>query len=326
MTALPWFRFYSEAVRDPKLRRTARETGESPAHVLGVWCILLAFANDSPERGKLLLADGIPVTEEDISDVAGCNVSETLLKLSCNGLVTFDGTTMSIPAWKKRQFGSDSSTPRVQKHRLKGKKQPETPSTGTLRKRSRNVSETAQIQIQIQNKEEEKEEEISAAKPPSSSSSSPLPVGENGSRDTSGLSKNDPSPAAAPEYETTSAGRRYEEKMKTYNGQVPEVTRVPLVSRLAEFYGLTALIDAGEEAHLFALHEEAIKLYRIGCHTPAELDAVIRAWWEVWPGSEGSLPTGNQFSKFVSLQVGKKSGKNSTPKQQKLIAFEGHKE
>ena len=61
----PWFRFYSEALRDRKLERIIRTTGQPKALIVGVWATLLALANDSPEHGVLLLTDDIALTFDD---------------------------------------------------------------------------------------------------------------------------------------------------------------------------------------------------------------------------------------------------------------------
>lgn len=116
---MTWYRFYSEAIRDTKLRRIARKVGSTPAEVVGIWCIVLSFASESPQRGTLLLSDGIPVTEDDIADIAGCSVSETLRELCSIGMVTVLDGMIAVTNWDKRQFGSDCSTLRVQKHRAK---------------------------------------------------------------------------------------------------------------------------------------------------------------------------------------------------------------
>ena len=44
----PWFRFYSETLRDRKLERIARVTGQPRALIIGVWVTILSLANDSP--------------------------------------------------------------------------------------------------------------------------------------------------------------------------------------------------------------------------------------------------------------------------------------
>jgi hypothetical protein len=145
---MDWFRFYSETIRDSKIRRVARKAGETPAHVVGVWSILLSLASESQERGVLLLGND-PVTVDDIEDVTGCNVSVTLQEMVQVGMLNLDGEVYSIAAWGKRQYESDNSTPRVQKHR-QGKKQSE-----TLPKRYSNAPETeAETEAETETEEE----------------------------------------------------------------------------------------------------------------------------------------------------------------------------
>ena len=117
------FRFYSEAIRDTKLRRVARKSGVSFAETLGTWAVILSGGpSDSPERGKLLLSDGNPVTLDDIEDVTGCNVSETFQQLLCNGMLAQSENTYAVTNWDKRQYASDNSTERVPQAPCKGKK------------------------------------------------------------------------------------------------------------------------------------------------------------------------------------------------------------
>lgn len=136
---MDWFRFYSETIRDSKIRRVARKAGETPAHVIGVWSVLLSLASESQERGVLLLGND-PVTVDDIEDVTGCNVSATLQEMVQVGMLNLDGEVYSIAAWEKRQYASDNSTPRVKKYR-QGKKQAETLQE-TFPKRYSNAPET----------------------------------------------------------------------------------------------------------------------------------------------------------------------------------------
>ena len=126
MAPMPWFRFYSEAVRDTKLRRIARKTDRPFAETVGTWAIILSFASESPKRGTLLLSDGNPVDPDDISDVAGCNADETLQQLQSNGMITVTDGIICVSAWNKRQYESDNSTPRVNKFRDKQRNVSET--------------------------------------------------------------------------------------------------------------------------------------------------------------------------------------------------------
>jgi len=138
---MDWFRFYSEAISDKKLRRIARTTNQAPATVIGIWTILLSIASESPERGRLLLSAGVPATDDDIADLAGCNVTETLLQLEEIGLITRCNDVLSITAWQKRQYTSDSSAERVKQYRERLKTAPITPNV-TAEKRYSNADVT----------------------------------------------------------------------------------------------------------------------------------------------------------------------------------------
>ena len=142
---MQWFRFYSEAIRDTKLRRIARDVGQPLPYVIGVWATVLSIASESPERGVLLVSKNIPATIDDISDAAGCNVSETFQKLLVTGLVTShvtEGETVySVASWEKRQYDTDSSTERVRKWR-ESQKNAQSQADETLQKRFSNAPDT----------------------------------------------------------------------------------------------------------------------------------------------------------------------------------------
>lgn len=72
----PWFRFYSEMLADRKIAHLVRVTQQPKALVVGVWATILALANDSPIRGKLLLTENCPVGIEELADVAGLDIDE----------------------------------------------------------------------------------------------------------------------------------------------------------------------------------------------------------------------------------------------------------
>ena len=142
---MQWFRFYSEAIRDTKLRRIARDVGQPLPYVIGVWATVLSIASESPERGVLLVSKNIPATIDDISDAAGCNVSETFQKLLVTGLVTShvtEGETVySVASCEKRQYDTDSSTERVRKWR-ESQKNAQSQADETLQKRFSNAPDT----------------------------------------------------------------------------------------------------------------------------------------------------------------------------------------
>jgi len=155
MGEYPWFRVYSEILSDRKLTRICRITGCKRVEVRGTWLTLLAMANDSPERGRLLWAVSVPVTVEDIADdlEMDLEIVQQLIDTFQNlGMLHLEGNTLTCTNWQTRQYESDNSTPRVRAHRARKKAQEERPSnseetlqcnvTETLQKRDCNGPET----------------------------------------------------------------------------------------------------------------------------------------------------------------------------------------
>lgn len=111
----PWFRFYVEAVHDRKLRRLRPEY-----RWLFVAC--LAAARQSNEPGWLFVGDGDPMGWGDLCDWAGMplrQVEKGTDALKDVGVLGFDveRSCWFVPSWSQRQFESDVSTERVNKHR-----------------------------------------------------------------------------------------------------------------------------------------------------------------------------------------------------------------
>lgn len=112
----PWFRFYVEAVTDPKLRRL------TPAQKW-LWVVVLAAAKQSHIEGWLMLTEREPMTAKDVADLAGMKEREVasgidaLVRL---GLLEFDAVLGSwqVVAWDRRQYPSDDATTRTRKHRM----------------------------------------------------------------------------------------------------------------------------------------------------------------------------------------------------------------
>ena len=104
-----WFRFYNEALDDPKVQRLDGDTFKT-------WVNLLCLCARH---------DGLPKSIQDISfalrvDVHGC--STVLSRLADAGLLDrlhggVDGMHYAIHAWDKRQYKSDTSTERVKRFR-----------------------------------------------------------------------------------------------------------------------------------------------------------------------------------------------------------------
>jgi hypothetical protein len=120
-----WFRFYDEALNDPKVQRL-------PATVFKAWVNLLCVASKNgghiPSVGDLAFALRVSETE-----------GETLLEtLHAAGLVDIDGASITPHNWFKRQYKSDTSSDRVRKFRSKDQRV----GVETKRNASCNVSET----------------------------------------------------------------------------------------------------------------------------------------------------------------------------------------
>lgn len=110
----PWFRLYTEALHDPKLRRMP------PAH-RWVWVAVLAAARQSHEPGVLMVSDTQPMDEHDLADLAAVphrEVCKALTSMQAAGMVArADDGTYSVPAWGARQFETDDTTARTRRHR-----------------------------------------------------------------------------------------------------------------------------------------------------------------------------------------------------------------
>lgn len=108
---MPWFRMYHEMIDDPKI-------GTLNDAEFRLWIDILCLACKAGSGGDTNLT----VTETEWK--RRCNVNETLQKLLHTGLVTLHHNkngdeTIFVNKWKTRQYQSDSSTERVQKHRSK---------------------------------------------------------------------------------------------------------------------------------------------------------------------------------------------------------------
>ncbi len=116
----PWFRFYSETLNDRKIQHICRTTSQPKVVIVGAWATVLALANDSPDRGALLLTSDIPFTLDDLADELGIDRETTANILTqfqrFNMLHVTEGVYHTTN-WNKRQFVSDDSTKRVRVHR-----------------------------------------------------------------------------------------------------------------------------------------------------------------------------------------------------------------
>lgn len=137
----PWFRLYSDVLHDKKITRTSVQVRQPKALVLGLWVTILSLANDSPERGKLLISDGIPLTLDEILYEAGLNgegqpIIDEFIKAN---MLSIEDGTVTVTHWQDRQFASDHSRERVRQYRERQRT-----VTETEEKRYSNVTVTAQ--------------------------------------------------------------------------------------------------------------------------------------------------------------------------------------
>jgi hypothetical protein len=124
---LPWFRFYTEALDDPKVQRL-------PPHLFKTWVNLLCIAGKN--NGKLPSIDDIAFKLRLSSQDAEQQLSELILA----GLIDITDEGRSPHNWAARQYVSDCSTERVRKYR---EKKAETQCNVSV-----TASETAPEQIQ----------------------------------------------------------------------------------------------------------------------------------------------------------------------------------
>ena len=112
----PWFRFYVEAVHDPKLRRMKPE-------IRWLWVAVLSAARESPIPGWLSLNETyLGYTAADLADYAAMrekDVEAGLEQFLRMGILMFDPNVSCwyVPKWDDRQFDSDKVTERTRKHR-----------------------------------------------------------------------------------------------------------------------------------------------------------------------------------------------------------------
>lgn len=117
----PWFRLYSETLTDRKILRIRSITGLPKCTVIGAWATLLIMANDSPQRGRLLVSSDNPIiaeeiiTEWELPPDIGQALIAALTELD---LIHLEGRTYVITQWDSRQFTSDrDGAERVKRYR-----------------------------------------------------------------------------------------------------------------------------------------------------------------------------------------------------------------
>lgn len=109
-----WYRAYEGTVTDPKLSEAAMEAGTSRSVAIAAWHLILENACSLNDGGR------IEVSPRRIA-AALCEplAPIEMLHSSFVALGLISGT--HVAAWARRQFESDSSTERSQRHRAKKK-------------------------------------------------------------------------------------------------------------------------------------------------------------------------------------------------------------
>ena len=144
MPNYPWFRVYSnDILSDRKLARICQVCNVSKALVRGVWLTLMAMANDSPVRGVLLIAVGLPVTEDEIRADLGLDTEtfEAIMSELVALRMIERGDCVVLLNFVKRNPPSDSSTERVRRHRER-EQQPARNVTEALQQQPGNAIES----------------------------------------------------------------------------------------------------------------------------------------------------------------------------------------
>lgn len=160
---MQWFRFYSEALDDPKVQRL-------PGDLFKAWVNLLCLANEQEERGTLPPLDDI--TFRLRLDYQKCE--DALLGLKRAGLLDIDPETdlYVIHAWAKRQPPSDiDSTAAERKRRERERKQANKPVTRDVTRDNRDshggvtgdVTRLEKSRVEKNREEQSKEERKAAA-------------------------------------------------------------------------------------------------------------------------------------------------------------------
>ena len=114
----PWFRFYTEALHDQKLRCV-------PPAQRWVWVAILAAARQSPIPGALMVSERRPMEDYALADLAGVpvrDVRKALVAFCHDDMIEIDETigAWRVVKWSERQFESDDITERTRKHRSNG--------------------------------------------------------------------------------------------------------------------------------------------------------------------------------------------------------------
>ncbi len=134
---MDWFRMYNDARTDKKL-----ESLTDSQHRVWFSLICLASEQNDEKRGKVP-CDNLAILAVEVARGNESLLLETLEKLEALDIIRKKAHYIIFQHWNERQFVSDSSTKRVQKHREKSRSTGK-PRPATVSEPERNVSETLQ--------------------------------------------------------------------------------------------------------------------------------------------------------------------------------------
>jgi hypothetical protein len=118
-TPARWFRFYHEALDDPKVQSLSHEDFR---HWVNLLCLACRYSGRLPNMEAI--AFGLRISVDGAETVVGRLLNATLIDRVSGGP---DGWGYAMHGWSKRQYKSDTSTERVKRFRAVSKPLHETP-------------------------------------------------------------------------------------------------------------------------------------------------------------------------------------------------------
>lgn len=178
----PWFRFYVETFHDRKIRHI-------PVPLRWAWAAVLGAARESPEPGRLMIAEGVPMTVPELADYAAMREKDVTAALDLMvrlGMISRDGGVIAVRNFHRRQFLSDDVTARTRTHRERSKERSNdvpgtTEGTSTLAgARDRDREQKTEVELDKGGERRETSRPAAATKPPTEPTCSAHPAGDQG--------------------------------------------------------------------------------------------------------------------------------------------------
>lgn len=134
MSELPWFKFYTEALSDPKFAVVANDNKMQTWEVLGIWTSLLCVAANSPIRGTLAISELRGLSIKDLKSIIRWDDSywdntdfqdfydfESIIKsfMELDMIILDECGTYKIKNFDERQETKEDKTARLNRERQK---------------------------------------------------------------------------------------------------------------------------------------------------------------------------------------------------------------